>query len=237
MRIRARSGVLTGSRGLLPVAAALVPVLALTAACGSSKKPLTPAQQITKSLLTSKDVPHVAMSPSTATTQLLGGAQRASRPDCQPLADQWSSKPSRYTPLVYTGGVLTDTAAKDKNAKTISLEAIALYKPGQAKSVLDALAAALRTCHGYSTTRGGATSTFTVTPGSASGPRLGDQQVVYTVRDPKLGASGTVLVTVVRAGDATAAYETVRADHKAAALRPAIALKQTAKLRAEQKAG
>jgi len=233
MRIRAGRRLLTGSRGTLTTALVLVPALALTAACGSHK-PDTPAQRLLHAMLGSKDVPDLKVVPSTSSSQLLGGAQKADKADCQPLADQWSTKPSRFTPQVYTGGVLTDTADKDPNAKEITLEVLATYKAGQAKQLLDSLASALRTCHGYQTVRNGTTSHFTVAPHPATGTPLGDQQVSYTVTDPAMGAAGTVLVTVVRVGDSTAAYETVRADHKAAALRPAIPLEQTAKLRAHQ---
>jgi hypothetical protein len=208
-----------------------VPALALTAACGS-KKPETPAERLLHTMLGSKDVPHVKVVPSTSSSQLLGGAQKADKPDCQPLADQWSTKPSRHKPQMYTGGVLTDTADKGSGAKEISLEVLATYKHGEAQQVLDSLASALRTCRGYQTVRNGTTTHFTVEPHAASGTPLGDQQVSYSVTDPAMGAQGTVLITVVRVGDTTASYETVRSDHKTAVLRPAIPLKQTAKLRA-----
>jgi hypothetical protein len=54
--------------------------------------------------------------------------------------------------------------------------------------------------------------------------------VAYTIADASK-PTGIVLVTVIRVGDSTAAYETVRADKKVAALRDAIPLKQVAKLR------
>ncbi|WP_037910429.1 sensor domain-containing protein [Actinacidiphila yeochonensis] len=211
----------------------LLPALALTAACGA-KKPDTPAQRLVHAMLGSKDVPQVKAVPSTASNQLLGDAQKADKAECQPMADQWSTKPSRHTPQVYTGGVLTDTAATDPNAKEITLEVLATYKPGEARQVLDALTSALRACHGYTTVRNGTTTHFTVVAHPASGAPLGDQQVSYSVTDPALGAQGTVLVTVVRVGDSTAAYETVRADHRTAVLRPAIPLKQSAKLREQE---
>ncbi|WP_328913864.1 MULTISPECIES: sensor domain-containing protein [unclassified Streptomyces] len=242
MPIRAHSRLLAGSRGGPPIAlpvALLLPALALTAACGGgTRKPDRPVAsgevstgRLMQALLTSSDVPHVQVLPAGTTTQLLGGPQTADKPECQPLADQWSTRP-KHTRQVYTGGMVTDTADRDKNAKTISLEVIASYKKGEAKDVLDELTAALRDCHGYRTTRNGATTTFAVAPATAAGGPLGDQQVTYTVTDTALGAAKAVLVTVVRVGDATAAYETVRADHEPAALRPAIALKQSVKLRA-----
>lgn len=245
MPIRGRSRLLAGSRRTLPAVAVLVPALALTAACGgggsgsaSAKKPqgvvasgAVPTAKLIQALITSKDVPHVQVLPAGSKTQLLGGPQKADKAACQPVADQWSSRP-KHLRQVYAGAMLTDTAAKDKNAKTISLEVVASYKPGEATAVLDDLTTALKTCHSYKTTRGGATTTFEVKTVAPTGAPLGDQQVTYTVTDTARGAAGTVLVTVVRSGDTTAAYETVRADHKTATLRAAIPLKQAAKLHA-----
>lgn len=240
MPIRARSRLLTGSR-TAAVAAALLPALALTAACGGGKGSATTPQgvvasgavstaKLTQALLTSSDVSHVQVLPAGSKTQLLGGAQTADKPACQPIADQWSSGP-KHPRQVYTGAMVTDTAAADKKAKTITLEVIASYKPGEAKAVLDELTTALRTCHNYRTTRNGATTTFSVQQVAARGTALGDQLVTYTIADTARGAAGIVLVTVVRVGETTAAFETVRADHTTATLREAIPLKQTAKLR------
>jgi hypothetical protein len=247
MPIRARSRLLAGSRTALPLAA-LLPALALTAACGggdgaaaAAKEPqgvvasgAVSTPKLTGALLTAGDVPDVQVLPAGSKTQLLGGAQRADRPQCQPIVDQWSSQP-KHPRQVYTGAMITDTAAKDKKAKTISLTVIASYKPGDAKAVLDELTAAVRVCRDYRVTRNGATSTFSVRPATASATgagAYGDQQVAYTIAGTARGAAGVVLVTVVRTGETTAGYETVRADHQLAALRPAIPLKQSAKLRA-----
>jgi hypothetical protein len=242
MPIRARSRLLTGSRAgrrTALVAVALLPALALTAGCGGGGKKdpgpvkasgAVPVAKLTQALLTSDDIPHVQVLPAGSKTQLLGGPQKADHADCQPIADEWTTQPE-HTRQVYAGAMVTDTADKDKNAKAISLEVIASYKAGEAKSVLDELAGALKTCRAYKVTRSGVTTTFNVAPVAATGAPLGDQQVTYTVADPSHGAEGTVLVTVVRSGDATAAYETVRADHTTATLRPAIPLKQAAKLR------
>lgn len=133
---------------------------------------------------------------------------------CQPVVDQWSSQP-KHPRQVYTGAMVTDTTDKDKGAKTISLTVIASYRAGDAKAVLDELAAAVAACHGYAVVRGGVTSHFVVKPATAAAG-LGDQQVSYTIGDTAKGAAGQVLVTVVRAGDTTAAFETVRADHQPA---------------------
>jgi hypothetical protein len=226
------------------VAAALLPALALTAACGGGGKKAPQdirasgavrTAQLTQALLTSKDVPHVQVLPAGSKTQLLGGPQKAAPAVCQPVADQWSSQP-KHPRQVYVGGMLTDTADSDKNAKTISLSVVATYKSGEAGQVLDDLAAAVKSCTSYKTTRNGVTSTFQVHAlPQATG--LGDQQVTYTVGDAAKGAAGTVLVTVVRVGDTTAAYESLRADHTLATLRAAIPLKQAAKLREAAKAG
>lgn len=236
MRIRGRR--LAGRRPALTAATALVPVLALTAACGGSghgsaakpKDGVLPAAALSKALLTSKDISHVQVVPASAKVQLFGGAQKIDTPACAPVADQWSISPA-HPRHAYAGAMVTDTAAKDPKAKTITLEVVASYRPGEARSVLDALATALKTCHGYRTTRNGTTTAFTVKAVAVSGGHLGDQQVIYTITDAAAGAASSVLVTVVRAGNATAAYETVRADHGPAALRPAIPQKQTDKLR------
>jgi PknH-like extracellular domain len=237
MPIRVRRRLLAGSRKALPAAALLVPALALTAACGggTAKKPqdvvasgAVSTSKLTQALLTSKDVPDVTVLPAGSKTQLLGGPQKADKPACQPVADQWSTRP-KHPRQVYAGALVTDTA--DKNAKAISLLVVSSYKSGEAGTEVDELAAALKTCHGYKTTRNGTTTDFAVKAVPATGGGIGDQRVTYTVTDTARGAAGTVLVTVVRSGDTTAAYETVRADHKPATLRPAIALKQAAKLR------
>ncbi|WP_405582439.1 hypothetical protein [Streptomyces sp. NBC_01190] len=246
MSIRVRSRLLAGSRAgrrTVPVAVALLlPVLALTAGCGGGGKgPKTvpasgavPAAKLTLALLTPSDVPHLQVLPSGTKNQLLGGPSKPDHPDCQPIADQWATRP-KHPRQVYAGALLTDTADKDKKAKAISLEVIASYKKGEAKAVLDELSTALRTCRGYKVTRSGVISTFVVRPVTPAGPPLGDQQVTYTIGDTASGAAGTVLVTVVRSGDATAAFETVRADHKPATLRRAIPLKQVAKLEAAER--
>lgn len=240
MRIRAGRRLPTGSRKVLAVAV-LLPALALTAACGGGGKSKdsgsAASRKLTRSVITAKDLDHLKVVPATSTSQLLGDEQTTDPAACQPVADQWSLKP-KLVRTVYTGALVTDTAAKDAGAKTISLEVVASYPAGRAKQVLDQLSTAIAHCPGYKVTRNGRTSQFTVkSVDPSTGPAdtagtYGDQRVTYTVTDPALGASGVALVTVVRVGDSTAAFETVRADHKTASLRPAIASKQVAKLRA-----
>nr|WSX79129.1 hypothetical protein OH826_37920 [Streptomyces sp. NBC_00899] len=242
MPIRADHRLLTGRRAV--AAAALLPALALATACGGGGKD-TPGQvkasgavpiaKLTSALLTSSDVPHVQVLPAGSKEQLLGAAQKADVAACQPVVDQWSSQP-KHPRQVYTGAMVTDTTDKDKGAKTISLTVIASYRAGDAKAVLDELAAAVAACHGYAVVRGGVTSHFVVKPATAAAG-LGDQQVSYTIGDTAKGAAGQVLVTVVRAGDTTAAFETVRADHQPASLRSTIPVKQVAKLRTAAKEG
>lgn len=246
MRIPARSRLLAGSPRTAAVAAALLPALALTAACGGGGDGKggqggkeTPQNvrasgavstvNLTQALLTSKDVPDVQVLPAGSKEQLLGPRQLTDSTACQPVADQWSSQPA-HPRQVYAGAMVTDTAAKDKNAKTISLSVVASYKPGEAKAVLDDLTTALKTCTGYNTTRNGTATTFAVHTVALSGG-YGDQQVAYTIGDKAKGTAGQVLVTVIRVGDTTAAYETLRSDHTPATLRAAIPQKQVAKLR------
>lgn len=241
MPIRPRSRLLTGSRPLL-VAAAMVPVLALAAGCGGGGggggkssangggDTKDAATGLTRSLLTSKDLPGVTVVPATSTDQLLGGPQQVTPAACRPIADQWNAHPVRPRQS-YAGAMVTDTAAKARASKTISLELIASYRPGEAKAVLDELTTAVRGCRNYHVTRGTATTTISVQPAPDGGTRLGDQQIAYTVADTSGGAKGIVLVTVVRTGDTIAAYETLRQDHQPATLRPAIPLAQAAKLR------
>ncbi|UWE08100.1 hypothetical protein [Actinacidiphila bryophytorum] len=226
-------------------AAALLPALALATACGGGggkegpgpvkASGAVPIAKLTSALLTSSDVPHVQVLPAGSKDQLLGAAQKADTAACQPIVDQWSSQP-KHPRQVYTGAMVTDTTDKDKGAKTISLTVVASYKAGDAKAVLDELAAAVAACHQYSLVRGGVTTHFAVAPATAEAG-LGDQQVAYTVGDTAKGAAGQVLVTVVRAGDTTAAFETLRADHKPASLRRTIPVKQVAKLRTAAEAG
>lgn len=238
---RAHHRLPAGSRAV--VAAALLPVLALAAGCGGGdgdggKKQPGPIKasgavstaKLTSALLTSKDVPAVQVLPAGTKQQLLGDAQKADVAACQPVVDQWSSQPA-HPRQVYTGAMVTDTADKDKGAKAISLTVIASYKHGDAAKVLDDLAAALKTCRTYAVVRGGVATHFAVRPATEQ-PGLGDQAVSYVIGDTAKGPSGEVLVTVLRVGDTTAAYETVRADHKTAQLRQAIPQKQAAKLRA-----
>jgi hypothetical protein len=97
--------------------------------------------------------------------------------------------------------------------------------------VLDDLMNALKTCTSYKTTRNGTTTAFDVKALPHSAQEPGDQQVAYTLGDAAKGPAGAVLVTVIRVGDTTAAYETVRVDHTPATLRAAIPLRQVAKLR------
>ncbi|WP_433889837.1 sensor domain-containing protein [Streptomyces sp. CA-111067] len=233
-RSRRRSAVLLG--------AALVPALALTAACGGgggddkAKKPgpvvasgAVSVGKLTSSLLGNSDVPHVQVLPAGDKSQLLGGGGSVEEPACQPIYDEWSSQP-KHPRQVYTGAMVTDSSSPDKGAKAISLSVIASYKKGEARAVLDDLTAALKTCTGYKILREGTTTSFVVGSAKAA-PGLGDQAVAYTVGDKSKGPAGTILVTVVRVGDTTAAYETIRADHKAATINPAIPLKQAAKLR------
>ncbi|MGW5349968.1 hypothetical protein ACWERV_05505 [Streptomyces sp. NPDC004031] len=222
-------------------AAALLPVLALAAGCGSGgddkdgptvAKGAVSTPKLTAALLTSQDVPDVQVLPAGTKEQLLGDAQKADTAACQPVVDQWVSRP-KYQRQVYTGAMVTDTkdaTGKDKGAKTISLTVIASYKKGDAAKVLKDLTAALAVCHSYSVVRGGVTSHFTVRSATADAG-LGDERVAYVIGDTAKGTAGEVLVTVVRVGDTTAAYETVRADHKPAQLRTSIPAKQAAKLR------
>lgn len=234
MPIRADRRLPAGSRAV--AAAVLLPALALATGCGGKDEPGTvkvsgavPVAKLTAALLTSSDLPHVQVLPASGKDQLLGDAQKADVAACQPLADQWSSQP-RHRRQVYTGAMVTDTTDKDTGAKAISLTVIASYKVGDAKAVLDELTAALAACRGYSVVRGGVTTHFEVKPATTAAG-LGDQQVSYTIGDTAKGAAGQVLVTVVRAGETTAAFETVRADHKPASLRRTIPVEQVAKLR------
>ncbi|WP_333768425.1 hypothetical protein [Streptomyces sp. IBSBF 2435] len=245
MPIRADHRLLTGRRAV--AAAALLPALALATGCGgggdSGKDKPGPVKasgavsiaKLTSALLTSSDLPHVQVLPAGSKQQLLGEAQKADTAACQPVLDQWSSQP-KHPRQTYTGAMVTDTTDKDKGAKEISLTVIASYKPGDATAVLTELAASVAACHGFGVVRGGVTTYFEVRPATTA-PGLGDQQVTYTIGDPAKGAAGQVLVTVARAGDATAAYETVRADHKPATLRRTIPVKQVDKLRAAAKGG
>ncbi|WP_202234022.1 hypothetical protein [Actinacidiphila reveromycinica] len=217
--------------------AVLLPVLALTAACGGGKSKddgSAASGKLTGSVITAKDVDHLKVVPATSDSQLLGAEQTTDPAACQPVADQWSLKP-KLARTAYTGALVTDTASADAGAKTISLEVVASYPAGRAEQVLDQLSAAVAHCSGYKVTRSGRTSTFavkSVSPSAAVGGTFGDQQVTYTVSDPALGSSGVALVTVIRVGDSTAAFETVRADHGTASLRSVIAGKQADKLRA-----
>ncbi|WP_159011713.1 hypothetical protein [Streptomyces sp. NRRL F-5123] len=238
MPIRADHRLPAGSRAV--AAAALLPVLVLVAGCGSGDdgkdapnvaKGVVSTTNLTAALLTSTDVPHVQVLPAGTKQQLLGDAQKADTAACQPIVDQWTSQP-KYRRQVYTGAMVTDTtdAGKDKGAKAISLSVIASYKKGDAAKVLDDLTTAVTACHSYSVVRGGVTSHFTVRPAAADAG-LGDQRVAYVIGETTKGATSEVLVTVVRVGDTTEAYETVRADHKPAQLRTSIPVKQAAKLR------
>jgi hypothetical protein len=228
-------------------AAALLPALALATGCGGgggdakdSPGPVAasgavPIAKLTSALLKSSDVPHVQVLPAGGKDQLLGPAQKADVAACQPVVDQWSSKP-KHLRQVYTGAMVTDTTDQDKGAKTISLTVVASYKVGDAKAVLDELAAAVAVCRNYAVVRGGTTVHFAVQPAPAPAG-VGDQQVSYTIGDTSKGAAGQVLVTVIRAGETTAAFETVRADHNPATLRRTIPVEQVAKLRAAAKDG
>ncbi|MCL2734584.1 MAG: sensor domain-containing protein, partial [Actinomycetia bacterium] len=182
MRIRARSRLLAGSGRTAAAAAALVPALALTAACGGGGggKDAAPTPQgvrasgavstakLTQALLTSKDVSDVQVLPAGTKEQLLGDRQQTDHPACQAVADQWSSRPA-HPRQVYVGAMVTDTADKDKNAKTISLTVVASYTSGEAKAVLDGLATSLKTCTSYTSTRNGVTTTFAVKSVPAAG--------------------------------------------------------------------
>lgn len=225
--------------GRAVAAAALLPVLALSAACGgggsdSGGKKASPSgtagAALAAALLTSEDVGHVQVLGMDDKDQLLGGPQKIDRPDCRPVADQWSSAPA-HPRLAYAGAMVTDTADKDPGAKTISLTVVASYAEGEAAKALEDLAAGLRTCTSYKTTRNGVTSAIQVHATAPDTAGLGDGEVAYTIGDPAKGTAGQVLVTVIRVGDTTAAYESVRADHTAASLRPAIPAKQVEKLR------
>jgi hypothetical protein len=247
MPIRALHRLPAGRRaGTAAALALLAPALLLTAGCGGSSggggKPdsvkASGAVRTTKlmaALLTSSDVPHVQVLPAGTKEQLLGAAQKADKAACQPVVDQWSSQPA-HPRQVYAGAMVTDTTdvAKDKGSKAISLTVVASYRKGDAKKVLDDLTAALAVCHSYSVVRGGATTHFTVRPATPV-QGLGDQRAAYVIGDTSQGAAGEVLVTVIRVGDTTAAYETVRADHEPAQLRRSIPAKQVDKLRAAAK--
>lgn len=240
MPIRADHRLPAGSRAA--AAAALLPLLALATGCGSGgdgkdgptvAKGAVSTARLTAALLTSTDVPHVQVLPAGTKQQLLGDTQKADTTACQPIVDQWVSRP-KYRRQVYTGAMVTDTTdAQDtaaKGAKTISLTVISSYKKGDAAKAMSDLTAAVAACRSYSVVRGGVTSHFTVRPATADAS-LGDERVAYVIGDTSKGAEGEALVTVVRVGDTTAAYETVRADHKPAQLRTSIPAKQAAKLR------
>ena len=156
MPIRARHRLLTGSRKALAARAVAPPALALIR--GLRRRPARQAEGASASGAVSiAKLTRRCSPPRTCRTSGAAGGQQdptagrraeGRRGGLPAGADQWSSQP-KHPRQVYTGALVTDTADKDKGAKSISLTVVASYKAGEAKTVLDELAAAVATCHGY----------------------------------------------------------------------------------------
>lgn len=246
----------------LRLAAAVLPALLLTAACsgssdssdkaakadkadkggkstasatakGGSQVPLTKAQ-LTSALIQTADVPGYTVQVSQTDDSADTSTLTADKPDCQPLADITSSKPT-IPRKAFVGAAFAKTVASG-NPDVINQMLLASHAPGDAQKVIASVKSALGTCKSFTTTDNtGKKTPFSIT--KSPDVSLGDQSAAYVMADTADKATGAARVTVVQTGDTITAYLSVKSAGGAADLPVDIARKQNDKLKAVLAAG
>lgn len=236
------------------LAAAVLPALLLVAACSSNssdhkgksgatpsassvlsgKAPLTKAQ-LTSALVTETDVPGwvIQVSQTDDATDSPDGSDDATlvadKPDCQPLADITSSKPTIHR-MAFVGAAFakTTTAATPEEVNQML---VASHAPGDAQKVMDSVKESLKTCTGFTGVDNSGTRTpFTI--GKGPSVSVGDESVSYVMTDTADKDTGAALVTVVKTGDTITAYLSVKSKGGTGTFPVDVARKQSDKLKA-----
>ncbi|MDF9813624.1 sensor domain-containing protein [Streptomyces sp. SPB162] len=260
MRARSRTTTRTNVRIRRAVtAAAVLPVLALAGACsgadggsdggkgkdgattpaasptGAAKAPLT-AAQLRTALVKDAELPGYKIEASKSEAMSAADAMTTDKPECQPLADPPSTKP-KYARKAFVGASVAQADPRNL-ASTLQLTQMLLasHAPGDAAKMVADIRQALEKCTAFTATDGaGKKTSFAIKKGPAV--TLGDEAVTYVMTDTGDKEGGTALVTVVRTGEASATYLSVKGTGQAGDPPLTVVHKQDAKLRAAEAAG
>lgn len=265
MRARSRTTTRTNVRIRQAVTAAVVlPVLALAGACSgddggsddgkgkdgattapatsaaasptaAAKAPLT-AAQLRAALVKDAEVPGYKIEASANEAMSPDDAMTTDKPECQPLADPPSTRP-KYARKAFVGA---SAGKADPGNLPASVELtqllLASHAPGDAAKMVADIRQALQKCTAFTATDGAGKKTpFTIKKGPAV--TVGDESVAYAMSDTSDKEGGTALVTVVRSGDASVTYLSVKGTGQAGDPPLVVARKQDTKLKAAQAAG
>ncbi|MDJ0341337.1 hypothetical protein QMK19_14870 [Streptomyces sp. H10-C2] len=237
--------------------AAVLPVLALAAACSSdggksddakkkdgvttspavpstaaptaaAKPPLTEAQ-LRAVLVKDADLPGYKVEASTSASMSADDKLTTDKPQCQPLADPVGTKP-KYVRKAYAGASVAKKDALGSGAEVHRM-LLASHAPGDAGKMMAELKRALDTCTAFIATAGtGKKIPFTIT--KAATVTAGDEAVSYVMADTSDKVAGAALVTVVRSGDDSITFLSAKLTGGQAAAPVDVARKQDAKLKA-----
>ncbi|MCZ4125205.1 sensor domain-containing protein [Streptomyces sp. H39-S7] len=265
MRARSRTTTRTNVRIRRAVtAAAVLPVLALAAACsgddggdgdgkgkdgattapatsaaasstGAAKAPLT-AAQLRAALVKDADVPGYKIEASKNEAMSPDDAMTTDKPECQPLADPPSTKP-KYARKAFVGASVAKADPANLPASVeLTQMLLSSHAPGEAAKMVADIRQALDKCTAFTSTDGtGKKTPFSIKKGPAV--TAGDEAVAYVMADASDKEGGTALVTVVRTGEATVTYLSVKGSGQAGDPPLVVARKQDTKLKAAEAAG
>ncbi|MEU3458673.1 sensor domain-containing protein [Streptomyces sp. NPDC006733] len=261
MRARSRTTTRTNVRiRQVATAAAVLPVLALGAACSgddggsgdekgkagattsAAASPTTPAKapltaaQLRAALVKDAEVPGYKVEASKNEAMSPEDAMTSDKPECQPLADPPSTKP-KYARKAFVGASVGKVdPANLPGGIQLTQMLLASHAPGDAAKMVADIRQALEKCTAFTATDGAGKKTpFAIKKGPAV--TAGDEAVAYVMSDTGDKEGGTALVTVVRSGDASVTYLSVKGTGQAGDPPLAVAGKQDAKLKAAQAAG
>ncbi|MCZ4095776.1 sensor domain-containing protein [Streptomyces sp. SID13666] len=265
MRARSRTTTRTNVRIRQAVtAAAVLPVLALAAACsgddggsgdgkgkdgattapatsaagsstGAAKAPLT-AAQLRSALVKDTEVPGYKIEASKNEAMSPDDVMTTDKPECQPLADPPSTRP-KYARKAFVGASVgkIDPANLPAGVELTQM-LLASHAPGEAGKMVADIRQALDKCTAFTATDGtGKKIPFAIRKGPAV--TVGDEAVSYVMADTGDKEGGTALVTVVRTGDASVTYLSVKGTGQAGDPPLVVARKQDTNLKAAEAAG
>lgn len=241
-------------------AAAVLPVLALATACSgddggksdgkkkdgtttapvtspttAAKPPLT-AAQLRAALVKDADVPGYKVEASKDEAMSPDDAMTADKPECQPLADPPSTRPKIPRTAFVGASVGKMDAANLPAGIQLNQLLLASHAPGDAAKMVAGIRQALEKCTAFTATDGtGKKTPFAIRKGPEV--TVGDEAVSYVMSDTSDKEGGTALVTVVRTGDSSVTYLSVKGAGGAGDVPLDIARKQDARLKAAAAAG
>ena len=223
--------------------AGAVAVLGLTAACGGelgkeegkgevAMAPMS-ATQLAKAAVVTSDVKGFEIAAMSEKEVSEGGAPKADRPACQPLAALLGSTfdpvPAASVFLNYAG---SDAGADAKPGTGMTgLIRLSSYQKDGAQRTVRELKAAIAACgDGFAVTSDGDRQKISKIAADPA-PKAGDEAVAYSAIDQSVGGGGVVKFSVVRSGPhLTAVFGVNIVDPKKSEIPQSVLDRQVAKL-------